>query len=248
MENFNYTNYLKNNSLLKETTHLKDSSPLKETTHLKDSSPKIKVSELKSKIRERILNELKEASEEEEKTKKDTTEEEDIIIDDTEIETEESKNTDPNVEAVQGLLTKAQQQAEKLGDEKLLAQIGNTITYFTRAHVVKDFETSSNISTESLNISKKKIAEIENVEDERIDSEEIMGKVPDSIWAKFKSDVKKPTDIARHMITFYKELVKGESFDPSANPVFNMAINKLQDVAKEPKTDLSKKSIKSEED
>lgn len=41
-----------------------------------------------------------------------------------------------DVEAVQGLLTKAQSEAEKLGDEKLLAQIGNTITYFTRKHVV----------------------------------------------------------------------------------------------------------------
>jgi len=45
------------------------------------------------------------------------------------------ENTD--VEAVQGLLTKAQQEAEALGDEKLMDQIGNTITYFTRTHVVK---------------------------------------------------------------------------------------------------------------
>ena len=37
--------------------------------------------------------------------------------------------------AVQSLLMKAQEEAEKLGDEKLTDQIGNTITYFTRAHV-----------------------------------------------------------------------------------------------------------------
>ena len=40
-----------------------------------------------------------------------------------------------------GLLTKAQEEAEKLGDEKLMDQIGNTITYFTRAHIVKSTET-----------------------------------------------------------------------------------------------------------
>jgi len=39
--------------------------------------------------------------------------------------------------AVLGLLTKAQEKAESMGDEKLMDQIGNTITYYTRAHVVK---------------------------------------------------------------------------------------------------------------
>ena len=40
-----------------------------------------------------------------------------------------------DVEEVQALLMKAQEAAEALGDEKLQDQIGNTITYFTRAHV-----------------------------------------------------------------------------------------------------------------
>ena len=39
--------------------------------------------------------------------------------------------------AVQSLLMKAQEEAAKLGDEKLTDQIGNTITYFTRAHVAQ---------------------------------------------------------------------------------------------------------------
>ena len=38
-------------------------------------------------------------------------------------------------QAVQGLLLKAQEEAAKLSDEKLTDQIGNTITYFTRAHI-----------------------------------------------------------------------------------------------------------------
>lgn len=68
--------------------------------------------------------------------------ERDVKVDDEETESDISIKTSvpgesEDVEAVQGLLTKAQQEAEKLGDEKLLAQIGNTITYFTRKHVVK---------------------------------------------------------------------------------------------------------------
>ena len=68
--------------------------------------------------------------------------EKDVKVDDEETESDISIKTSvpgesEDVEAVQGLLTKAQQEAEKLGDEKLLAQIGNTITYFTRKHVVK---------------------------------------------------------------------------------------------------------------
>ena len=66
--------------------------------------------------------------------------EKDIEVDDEETEADidvkasvsgESKE----VEAVQGLLTKALEMSQALGDEKLEDQIGNTITYFTRAHV-----------------------------------------------------------------------------------------------------------------
>ena len=65
-----------------------------------------------------------------------------VDIDDEETESDIEIKTsvpgeDTDVEAVQGLLTKAQAEAAKLGDDKLLDQIGNTITYFTRAHVVK---------------------------------------------------------------------------------------------------------------
>jgi hypothetical protein len=78
----------------------------------------------------------------EEKEDVDVDIEKDVKVDDEETESDiEIKTSVPgegeDVEAVQGLLTKAQQEAEKLGDEKLMAQIGNTITYFTRKHVVK---------------------------------------------------------------------------------------------------------------
>ena len=68
--------------------------------------------------------------------------EDDINIDDvsdkSEIEVDsELAGESSDVSAILGLLTKAQDKAGKMGDEKLLDQIGNTITYYTRAHVVK---------------------------------------------------------------------------------------------------------------
>ena len=44
---------------------------------------------------------------------------------------------DPNVKAVQDALTQAQAAAQDLNDPKLSDQIGNTITFFTRSHIVK---------------------------------------------------------------------------------------------------------------
>jgi len=66
--------------------------------------------------------------------------EKDVEVDDESVETDiDVKGSMPGEGedeiAVQSLLMKAQEEAEKLGDEKLTDQIGNTITYFTRAHV-----------------------------------------------------------------------------------------------------------------
>ena len=64
----------------------------------------------------------------------------DVKVDDEESEVDiDVKASMPgeseDVEEVQALLMKAQEAAESLGDDKLQDQIGNTITYFTRAHV-----------------------------------------------------------------------------------------------------------------
>jgi len=73
--------------------------------------------------------------------------EKDVDVDDVSKESDiEVKSELPgessDVSAVLGLLTKAQEKAEGMGDEKLLDQIGNTITYYTRTHVVKSGEVS----------------------------------------------------------------------------------------------------------
>jgi hypothetical protein len=71
-------------------------------------------------------------------------EEVDTEVEDTEvdidgiedIDVDTTSEVDPDVKAVQDALTQAQAAAQKIGDEKLTDQIGNTITFFTRAHVV----------------------------------------------------------------------------------------------------------------
>ena len=65
-----------------------------------------------------------------------------IDVDDESVESDievksELPGEDADTAAVLGLLTKAQEEAEDIGDEVLMDQIGNTITYFTRKHVVK---------------------------------------------------------------------------------------------------------------
>jgi hypothetical protein len=125
------------------------------------TSGKMKMSEFKAKIKEMILNEMEDEKvvdvndetpeseedflaelegmlDEADETEKDTAEAEDVTVDDTEtIDTETEVEVDPNVKAVQDALTQAQVAAQKLGDPKLTDQIGNTITFFTREHVVE---------------------------------------------------------------------------------------------------------------
>jgi hypothetical protein len=107
---------------------------------------KMKKSELKEMIKAAMMAETSVVEAE----KVDVNDEEnvDVDVEDTTVVDDEETTSDievktsvpgesADVEAVQGLLTKAQQEAEALGDEKLMDQIGNTITYFTRTHVVK---------------------------------------------------------------------------------------------------------------
>jgi hypothetical protein len=92
---------------------------------------------------------LEDNSIDEAKKKKDEAPEEEITVDDITDETEtapaeETETTidvttdqvNPNVKAVQDALTQAQAAARTLGDDKLTDQIGNTITFFTRSHIV----------------------------------------------------------------------------------------------------------------
>lgn len=128
----------------------------------KKSPTKMKKSELKEKIKEMVLAEMaididnmEDAPESEvdflaeieallAEADEDAPAEDETAVDDTEvavdgeenIDVETTAEVDPNVKAVQDALTQAQAAAQKLGDSKLTDQIGNTITFFTRSHVV----------------------------------------------------------------------------------------------------------------
>ena len=100
---------------------------------------KMKKSELKEIIKAAMLAEAEEVDVEDNE-EVDVDIEKDVEIDDesveSDIEVDASMPGESGDEvAVQSLLMKAQEEAAKLGDEKLTDQIGNTITYFTRAHV-----------------------------------------------------------------------------------------------------------------
>lgn len=72
--------------------------------------------------------------------KEDESEEEDVELEvEDEVETVEDSSDDV-VDEVQLSLQKALKGAKQLGDEKLVTQIGNTITFFTRVHIVGDTE------------------------------------------------------------------------------------------------------------
>ena len=89
------------------------------------------------------LHSIKEAEEEEDKEEEDVEVEDEVEVTDDEkegIDVKQDADSDLTgvVGNVQDNLEAALEAARKLGDEKLVDQIGNTLTFFTRNHVVKE--------------------------------------------------------------------------------------------------------------
>ena len=85
--------------------------------------------------------------------------EKDVKIDDESAESDISVDTEipgesEDTAAVLGLLTKALDQAQEMGDEKLTDQIGNTITYFTRAHISNVSEVDLDMELDPTDVTK----------------------------------------------------------------------------------------------
>ena len=110
----------------------------------------MKRSELKEIIKAAMLKEADELEIDE--AKKDE-KEEDIEVNAEETEPEVDLEADPEVDMGDGdmdmggetsevldHLEAALEAAQSMGDEKLINQIGNTITFYTRQHVVKEEE------------------------------------------------------------------------------------------------------------
>lgn len=157
MSDFNYQAYLKNNPLtqeeVKENKLITESQEIDETVEetveevaeetteeIQEEAPssKMKVSELKAKIKEDIISLLNEDEEDEVDI------EDEIEVDDVEVDIEEpAVDTTPEVglssdeQEIQDSLKLAYDNAVAIGDEKLADQIGNSITFFTRTHVVE---------------------------------------------------------------------------------------------------------------
>lgn len=149
MSDFNYIEYLKNNPLLKET---KTQSPNLITEAQEAPKAKMKKSELKEKIREEILATLNE--EENYESEDFETPLDEAKKNEEEVDAEEEVNVDveePAMDAApapsQGLSAEEQEiqnslkiaydNAVAVGDQKLADQIGNSITFFTRTHIVE---------------------------------------------------------------------------------------------------------------
>ena len=225
MENFDYRNYLKNNPLTSEkpedkmiTENINEDARTDAEQEgykdgfndakkdVKDALSKMKVSELKQKIRERILSELEEA--ESSVLEQEEEEEEEVEVEtDVEADTEAPGEVNPSVKTIQDLLTKAQATSKELGDEKLLGQIGNTITYFTRAHVVGD-----------VGKVEENITELEDA-------------IPDQAQLKINQEVKDAPSFAKAIVDFAEELLGKEQQDFFKNDTIKRAFNILRPLA-----------------
>ena len=148
MSDFNYIEYLKNNPLKETNTQ----SPKLITEAQEAPKAKMSKSDLKAKIREEILATLKEGEDYEgedfemplDEAKKDE-EEVDAEVD-TEVAVEEpamdaepapSQGLSAEEQEIQNSLKIAYDNAVAVGDQKLADQIGNSITFFTRTHIVE---------------------------------------------------------------------------------------------------------------
>ena len=134
----------------------------------KTSEGKMTKSDLKAKIKEMILAELTEDDDVDinnpgdlnnmydplAEAKKDKEEVEDVTVDDTEVvdapESDMMAGETAEVSGIQSNLQSAYAEAKALGDEKLITQIANTITYFTKAHILDTAPINEEISPDAM--------------------------------------------------------------------------------------------------
>tara|TARA_B100000963_G_scaffold357814_1_gene380900 strand:- start:1260 stop:1586 length:327 start_codon:yes stop_codon:yes gene_type:complete len=98
--------------------------------------------ELREMIKASIVNEMHCSKEVREQ-------EEEIETEETEVE-DEGIQLSPEEQEVQTALEKALDAAKRLGNPKLVTQIGNTITFFTRSEIIKEEQTEEDIRSRFL--------------------------------------------------------------------------------------------------
>ncbi len=102
------------------------------TESLEENITSISKSDFKNMIREMVLAEAKKDKKEEEVDVEIDAETEEIPTEETPTEDTPEGNPDDILDALKTALGGA----KALGDEKLIDQIGNTITFYTRVHIV----------------------------------------------------------------------------------------------------------------
>ena len=104
------------------------------------------------------LEEAKKDEEEEEVEDVEVDAEEDITLDEPEEEEmdmepeSDTSGLDAGEKDLQNNLEKALEAAKEMGDDKLAKQIGNTITFFTRTHVVGDAGSVEEVEVEEVEL------------------------------------------------------------------------------------------------
>jgi hypothetical protein len=98
---------------------------------------KMKVSELKAKIKEDIISLLNEEEEDEEDVEVEDDIEMDMDVEEPSMDDAPEVGLSKDEQEIQDSLKLAYDNAVAIGDEKLADQIGNSITFFTRTHVVE---------------------------------------------------------------------------------------------------------------
>lgn len=102
------------------------------TESLEENITSISKSDFKNMIREMVLAEAKKDKKEEEVDVEMDAETKEIPTEETPTEDTPEGNPDDILDALKTALGGA----KALGDEKLIDQIGNTITFYTRVHIV----------------------------------------------------------------------------------------------------------------
>ena len=165
MSDFNYIEYLKNNPLFKGTNTQSPKLITEAQEDTIDSlqkasddtakmpadrdearnkmyamKSKMKKSDLKAKIREEILSALNEEEAIDEAKKDEEVDAEvDVAVEEPAMDAapDLSQGLTAEEQEIQNSLKIAYDNAASIGDQKLADQIGNSITFFTRTHVVE---------------------------------------------------------------------------------------------------------------
>jgi len=136
MSDFNYIEYLKNNPLKGTNTQ----SPKLITEAQEAPKAKMTKSDLKAKIREEILSALNEEEAIDEAKKDEEVDAEvDVAVEEPAMDAapDQSQGLTAEEQEIQNSLKIAYDNAAAIGDQKLADQIGNSITFFTRTHIVE---------------------------------------------------------------------------------------------------------------